>query len=79
MPGWLTRMVWNVKGKRLVRLHLKDGAPSLEGILVGYWDYHYILLAPKLLEAEGATVSMDGHLEVPSARVLFVQVLNKGP
>lgn len=70
-----------VARRRRARLHLLDGqgqpGETIEGILEGRRPRagHYLLLAPKLLEAEDRTVSIDGHLEVPAARVLFVQVL----
>jgi hypothetical protein len=78
MPVWLARLLWMLRGKRLVRLHLIDADPSLEGILAGRWRHHYILLSPKLLETENQTRAIDGHVEVPAERVLFVQVLAKG-
>ena len=82
MPSWLLRLVWKVRGKRMVRLHLIDPPdgqlPSVEGILVGRWSGHYVLLAPRLLETSEESASLDGHLEVPSERVAFVQVLAKG-
>lgn len=68
-------MLWSLRGKRRVRLHLQANDPSVEGILQGRWGGHYVLLAPKLLEAPGRTLSMEGHLEVPASRVVFVQVL----
>ena len=75
MPRWIGRVIWALRGKRLARIHLHDNAPSAEGILVGRWGGHYVLLTPKLLEAEGRTYSLDGHLEIPAERVLYVQVL----
>lgn len=77
MPAWLLRLLWRLRGKRLVRLHLVDQEASLEGILLGRWSGHYVLLTGTLLEAEGRSIRIDGYMEVPSERVLFVQVLLK--
>ena len=63
--------------KRLVRLHLLDDQPSVEGILSGVTAGHYLILAPKVLIAEDQSQSFDGHLLVPAGRVLFVQVLGR--
>jgi len=59
---------------RKVRLHLKDG-PSIDGVLAGRCDGHYILWAPQVIEGSEATVSVSGHVEVPEANVLFLQIL----
>jgi hypothetical protein len=62
--------------KRLVRLHLADDQPSLEGVLCGHWAGHYVLKLAKILETADATVSLDGHsVRVPRERVVFVQVI----
>jgi hypothetical protein len=75
MPRWLLRLLWAVRGKRRVRLHLLGDAPSPEGILAGRWGGHYVLLTASLHVGESETYALDGHLEVPSERVLFVQVM----
>lgn len=77
VPCWLLRLVWALRGKRRVRVHIDDG-PSVEGILAGCWGGHYILLAPTVLEAEDRTVGVEGHLEIPSWRVIFIQTLDRG-
>lgn len=70
----------NFRRKRRVRIHFKadvDGR-SFEGVQVGRKAVggHYLLLAPKVIEAEGETTSIDvGHFEIPAANVLTVQVL----
>jgi hypothetical protein len=76
MPAWLMRLVWKVRGKRLVRLHLDNDQPSVEGILAGRWSGHYVLLAASVYEGSDRSVSLTGHLEVPAERVLFVQVMS---
>ena len=64
------------KQKRRVRIHVQDG-PTLEGVLVGRTRHTYVLWAPKLLtDAEDAPeVEVSGHVEVPSERVLWFQVI----
>lgn len=67
--------------KRRVRLHLLDGngqpGETVEGIQVGRRPIagHYLLLAPRHLEGEDRSNTLEGHLEVPAPRVLMVQVL----
>ena len=61
--------------RRLVRLHLPDPAPSVEGILAGRSAGHYRLLKPVLLEAPDRTRSLDGEVWVRHERVLFLQVM----
>lgn len=77
MAAWFLRLLWLFRGKRLVRLHLIGDIGSLEGLLVGRWAGHYVVLTPSLVEGKDRTIRMDGHVEVPSERVLFVQVLAK--
>jgi hypothetical protein len=67
------RLVWKVRGKRRVRLHLTDNQPTVQGVLAGKWGGHYVVLTPTIL-ADGE-VTVSGHVEVPADRVLFVQVL----
>lgn len=70
-----------VRRKRRVRLIThEERLPDFEGVLVGRRPVggHYLLLAPKILQASDDQVrsrQVDGHLEVPAERVLFVQVL----
>jgi len=73
LPVWMMRLVWKVRGKRLVRLHLVDNLPSVEGILAGCWGGHYVVLTPNVL-SDGDN-KLSGHAEVPSERVVLVQVL----
>lgn len=76
LPRWFARLVWHFRGKRQVRLQLSGPGQdaTLEGILVGRFGGHYVLLVPKVVERQGA-VALEGHVEVPAERVLFVQVL----
>ena len=73
MPAWIMRLVWKVRGKRLVRLHLENNLPSVEGILAGRWGGHYVVLTPQVL-SDGSN-KLSGHVEVPAERVVLVQVL----
>lgn len=77
MPRWLARLVWRVRGKRQVRLHVygPNRAMTVEGILIGRLGGHYVLLLPKIREGEGRSVALEGHLEVPAEHVLLVQVM----
>lgn len=45
--------------KRLVRLHMLDAAPSVEGVLTKIWRGHYVVAAPKVLEEPGVTHELD--------------------
>jgi hypothetical protein len=62
--------------KRRVRLHLKDNSPSLDGILVGSVDGHYVLKVARLVKAAEETISIQGDVEVPRRNVLFLQRLD---
>ncbi len=78
MPVWLARMMWRVRGKRLVRLHFRPvtgSEHSIEGILLGRFAGHYLLAAAhQILDAE-SSVPLDGVVEVPAETVLFLQAL----
>lgn len=81
IPRWVSRVVWAFRGKRYVRLlpvptpadH--PNLPTWEGVLVGCWGGHYVLLAPRALVAKGSSSTLDGILEVPRERVAAVQVV----
>lgn len=61
--------------RHLVRLHLEEPHPTVEGILAGRAGGHYRLLKPRLLEAEDRSHSLDGEVWVPAGRVVLVQKL----
>lgn len=44
---------------------------------MGVWGGNYVLQLPKLLETAERTHSLDGVVQVPSSRVLFVQVVDE--
>lgn len=79
MPWWMSKAAWRFRRRRLVRLHLEapEGTPAtVEGVRLGRWGGHYVLMLPKVLEAADRTHQLDGVLEVPERRVLFLQVLS---
>lgn len=76
MPAWLLRIVWRVRGKRRVRLHLVGKVESFEGVQVGRWGGAYYLLHASLLKSETESVLLDGMIEVLEDRVDFAQVLS---
>lgn len=61
--------------RHLVRLHLVDPHPTIEGILVGRMNGHYRLLKCSLLEAPDRTHQLEGEVWVPRERVVLVQRL----
>ena len=75
MPRWVARIVWAMRGKRRVRLHLDGTDASIDGVLLGCWGGHYVLTLPRVVEAEDRSVPLEGMVEVPRERVLFVQVI----
>lgn len=76
MPAWLLRLVWRVRGKRRVRLHLVDRVESFEGVQIGKWGGCFLLASASMLMNETDTVSLDGIIEIATSRVLFAQVLS---
>lgn len=62
---------------RKVRVHLKSG-PTLEGLLIGRRPKagHYELEAPRALESEDRTHSLDGRVLIPADNVHFFQVIH---
>lgn len=80
MPVWLARLIWRVRGKRLVLIHCEDRphtpVTTFEGILAGRWGGHYVLLSAKLVKDESDTVSLGQTIEIPADRVVFVQVIS---
>lgn len=64
-------------GPSLVIVHQHAG-PTLEGVLTRRTTDAYYLANPKMLEAENMTVPLDGTVEIPRERVLFVQLVARG-
>ena len=67
-----------VKPDRRVRLHIArdDGSEvTIEGFLVERVAGHYCLRRVQMIVGAGDEVALQGDVEVPEGRVLFVQVL----
>jgi hypothetical protein len=79
MVRLIARLFYACRGKRHVLLHLEDRPditmPSIEGVLIGRWGGHYILLLPQLVNGADSKLALEGIVEVPAERVVFVQVL----
>lgn len=76
MPAWVLRIVWRVRGKRRVRLHLVDRVESFEGVQIGKWGGCFLLVGAVMLKSESESVTLDGVVEIATSRVLFAQVLS---
>ena len=82
--GFTSRRLWPVRRRTLVRVHVErtdagDGAwgrdGTIEGILIGRFAGHYVLTRARWLDAEDASTTLAGDVEIPEARVLFLQRL----
>jgi hypothetical protein len=67
--------------KRHVRLHLADGAPSIEGLLQHYstrrTGNHYVLELATVVSGQSESFELDGpSVKVPRERVVFIQELS---
>ena len=65
----------NLLGKKRVRMHLKDDAPSIEGILMSSGGGNYTLVAAKAITGETESYSLEGTVVIQKKQVLFFQVL----
>ena len=54
-------------------LHMKDGQPTLEGLLVRRGRRFYTLIAAAIVEDEDRTNPLAGHIEVPRENVYVLQ------
>jgi hypothetical protein len=65
-----------VSRRRLVIVHQEDG-PSIQGIKVGWnlWSSELRLRKASLLEAENASVELEGEVRIPRFRILFIQLI----
>ena len=66
--------------KRLVRLHMKNDLPSLEGLCRTFWtDWtgsHYVVELAKVVEGVDRTITLEGgRVRVPRENVAFLQEL----
>lgn len=65
-----------------MRYYLFDGkggqnGPTLEGVELGCWSGHYVMILPQHIRAEGQSLPLDGMVEVARERVIYRQVLDK--
>ena len=69
------RPLWPLR-RRLVRLHVVDDGPSVEGVLSGIRAGHYVLRDARLLTSAESSTQLDGRETwVPRSRVVLVQLL----
>lgn len=61
--------------KHMVRVHLTNGEPSIEGVYMGRVGRHYRVEAARVIEAEDRSYEITGSALIPSERVAFIQVL----
>lgn len=61
--------------KRRYALHMKDGMPTIEGLLVSRGRRRYLLIAAQILETEERSHTLAGHVEVPRENVYCLQVI----
>ena len=61
--------------KHMVRVHLTQNEPTLEGVYMGRVGKHYRLEAARVIEAEDRSYDITGSALIPVERVAFVQVL----
>ena len=86
MPRFLGRLLWAMRGKRRVSVHLTrpiedGGSLTIEGVLIGRWAGQHVLELAALLrpEADGTAnkVTLDArYIEIPNERVLFCEVFS---
>lgn len=76
MPAWLLRVVWKVRGKRRVRVHLVGRVESFDGVQIGRWGGAYYLIHASFLKSEDESITLDGVVELLEKRVDFVQVIS---
>lgn len=68
---------WPWRKRRVARLHLLDGAPSLEGVYMGrVGRKHYRLEAASVVQTTEDSVPLEGFVLVPVERVAFIQVID---
>jgi len=63
-------MFWR---RRQVRIHLKEDAPSVEGVLVERPNGFYRLEAAKAMSEASEHISLEGVVWIPRENVLFWQ------
>ncbi len=82
--GFTPRRLWPARRRVLVRVHVERTDPgdgswgrdgTIEGILIGRFAGHYVLTRARWIEAEDASTTLAGDVEIPESRVLFIQRL----
>ena len=63
------------KTKHMVRVHLVQNEPSVEGVYMGRVGKHYRVEAARVIEAEDRSYEVTGSVLIPVERVAFIQVL----
>ena len=62
--------------KRRVRVHQKDGGPTIDGIQVARSRHDLFLLAAELVVGGGKTEPLEGRIAIPVSNILFKQELS---
>jgi hypothetical protein len=75
MPNLLTFFRRRRMRGRMVRIHLRDSAPSLQGIYKGCRYGLHTLDVPRILTGPDQSTELAGFVAVPIARVDFIQAL----
>lgn len=61
--------------RHMVRVHLTQGEPSVEGVWMGRIGKHYRVEAARVIESEDRSFEITGAALIPVERVAFIQVL----
>lgn len=59
--------------KRRYAFHMKNGAPTIEGLLVRRTRSDFVLIAAQIVESEERSHEMAGHVLVPRENVYCLQ------
>lgn len=59
--------------KHRYALHMKDGSPTIEGLLVKRGRREFTLIAAEILQDADTTHDLPGHVEVPRENVFCLQ------
>ena len=63
------------KRRRRYAFHMKDGSPTLEGLLVARRRREYVITDTLILKSADESVALDGAIEVPRENVWVMQEL----
>ena len=59
--------------KRRYAFHMKDGMPTIEGILIHRRRRHFVLIGAEILQDANSTHELAGHVEIPRENVFCLQ------